>query len=179
MAAAVFAPASPAASAIGVRQYDHLNQYYCPAVVKDGCAQKLCLRRKDQPAGFVGPASSFVECYDADSGSTSAPVTWNPVYDAASPPPPGAPAADCSQVVQNSAQAHCGWIWGLIVLCILGILVFAGLAWAGKHHHHHRDDAHDHAADVPQRWFGGFGPGAAGAGAVAASGKRGGGCWRW
>lgn len=134
MAAIIGSPSiAPSASPLNVRQYDHLNQYYCPAVVKDGCAQRLCIRRKDQPAGFVGPASAFVECYDPDSDATSAPVTWNPVYDAATPPPGAAPAVDCSQVKRSVTATHCGWIWGLIILSILGILVFAGLSWFGKH----------------------------------------------
>ncbi|AVK76865.1 hypothetical protein pmac_cds_177 [Pandoravirus macleodensis] len=119
------------------RQHDHLNQYYCPSVIRDGCAARMCIRRKEQPVGFVGPAVAYLECYDPESEATAAPTAWNPVYDAATPPPAERPAIDCAEVRRPSGAAHCGWIWGLIVLGLLGVLVFGGLAWAGKRHHDH------------------------------------------
>ena len=131
-----------------VRQYDHLNQYHCPSIVKDGCAQRMCVRRKDQPEGFVGPAVSHLECYDPESGATAAPLAWNPVYDVHIPPPSDAPATDCAEVQRSSGSAHCGWLWGLIILGVLGLLVFGGLAWAGQHHDHHR---HPHPDARQQR----------------------------
>ncbi|AVK74648.1 hypothetical protein pqer_cds_226 [Pandoravirus quercus] len=116
------------------RQHDHLNHYYCPSVVRDGCAARMCLRRKEQPVGFVGPAVAYLECYDPESNATAAPTAWNPVYDAATPPPAERPATDCAEVKRSTTSAHCGWIWGLIILGLLGVLVFGGLAWAGKRH---------------------------------------------
>jgi hypothetical protein len=94
----------------------------------------MCLRRKDQPRGFVGPAVAYLECYDPESGASAAPTTWNPVYDAATPPPIDRPASDCTEVKRSHTSAHCGWIWGLIILSLLGVLVFGGLAWIGKRH---------------------------------------------
>jgi hypothetical protein len=116
------------------RQYDHLNQYYCPSLVKDGCVQRMCLRRKEQPQGFVGPAVAYLECHDPETDATAAPTVWNPVYDQAKPAPADPPARVCTEADRAAARAHCGWIWGLIVLGLLGTLVFAGLTWAGKHH---------------------------------------------
>ena len=40
------------------------------------CPPGSCLRDKEQPAGWVGPKSSFHECYDEASEDTSDPHAW-------------------------------------------------------------------------------------------------------
>jgi hypothetical protein len=40
------------------------------------CPPGSCLRDKEQPDGWVGPASSFHECYEETSGDITEPQAW-------------------------------------------------------------------------------------------------------
>ena len=40
------------------------------------CPPGSCLRDKEQPDGWVGPKSSFHECYDEASGDVTEPQAW-------------------------------------------------------------------------------------------------------
>lgn len=113
-----------------VREYDYLNQYYCPT-------PSACVRTKtNMPSGFVGPASSFQECYDPSTGNTSEVRTWNPVYDYGSQPPSGNRAEQCASVtpvvvvpVGKGGQSDCSWVWWFVFLMILaGVLLLVLLA---------------------------------------------------
>ncbi|KAK3289515.1 hypothetical protein CYMTET_3061 [Cymbomonas tetramitiformis] len=57
-------------------QYDYLNLYYCP--------KNTCLAVKEVKAGFVGPASAFVECRcEGKNNCSTSPEVWNPIYEQA------------------------------------------------------------------------------------------------
>lgn len=109
-----------------VREYDYLNQYSCPA--------GACLRNRPTPPGFVGPASAFVECYNATTGAVVTPNVWNPVYDRNLPRPAGtdqvcaAGAAVAGGIVTQSYKQTCGWLWWVIgalaALLLIGALIY-------------------------------------------------------
>lgn len=149
------------------RQYEHLDRIYCPVIVENGCAKKMCLRRKEQPDGMVGPPVAYLECYDPEDDVTAAPTVWNPVYDANVPPPSGVPAVDCAEVKSVASKAHCGWLWWLIVLGVLAAVVFAALTWAGRRHH---TDTAVAAERIRERFH------RAGTETAPAVGRS---CWRW
>ena len=130
-----------------VREFDYMNQY--------SCAPGACLRSRQNAPGFVGPESSFVECYNASNGTVVTPNVWNPVYDRNVAPPTGTSTATCSApgtaaaaVAAGTAAAtaagltvthqsnSCAWLWWVIAalaaILIIGLLIYL-LSKTGKH----------------------------------------------
>ena len=101
-----------------LRQYDYLNQYYCPTVTNNGKSYQTCLRRKQMPTGWVGPAAEQYECYDEQTNAVSTPTVWNPVYSNGTLPPTQPQAPRCQP------KNNCKWIWYGVVF-LLGLLVVA------------------------------------------------------
>lgn len=78
-----------------MRQYDHLNQYYC---TKDPNA---CVRYNGNKK--PGPASITQECWNPRSDEKSRIETWNPGYDHDKNPPMQQPTKEC-HVNSNSTM---------------------------------------------------------------------------
>lgn len=107
---------------VTARQFDHLNQYYCPKVQEpQGCVRYFCLKKKPAPPGWVGPES--VECYDPQSGATAVPLVWNPVYNKGTNPPFDRQAHQCT----NTNQSSCTWVWILVTILLIGSIIW--LIW--------------------------------------------------
>jgi hypothetical protein len=109
-----------------VREFDHLNVYSC-------ANEGSCLHRKTRPAGFVGPASAFVQCEDEATKLDYPVQVWNPVYDKDKPKPEGSAPPICKDTSLLFAHKHngfgavkeIGWMVSLIFVFIgLGIYTY-------------------------------------------------------
>jgi hypothetical protein len=106
-----------------VREFDYLNQYYCPYISKGNCVNYMCLRRRKTEDTYPGEESSYWECYDPETGTTMAPVVWNPVYNRGTAPPHEIPARLC-----DKDDNQCTWIWAFVIV-LAGVLAVGTLYW--------------------------------------------------
>lgn len=84
-------------------QHDSLNLYGCPSNTR--------LAQKPQPAGFVGPAASFLTCVNPTNPTqTAQPTVWNPIYNQGTQPP--ANAVTAAAAVPAAVAAGAGAVAG-------------------------------------------------------------------
>ena len=129
------------------RQYDDLNQYYCPWVIPPDkkCANYSCLRRrKGSRKNVLGPEEEQYECYDPASGFSSQPRVWNPVYDAGTAPPSQPPASTCDAYDLSAKKCEDGRChWSIPALILVGALVaylaYRYIAQSRYHREHTRN----------------------------------------